>query len=61
MKVPKGNVRTKKVESNIKLATLAMIKVALVRIVLKLKLSFIRLSMIIYLIWDPRMTLSLSK
>jgi hypothetical protein len=45
MKVP--NPRTKQVESSIKLATLAMIKVTLVRIVLKLKLSFIRLSMII--------------
>jgi hypothetical protein len=36
-------------------------KVTLVRIVLKLKLSFIRLPMIIYLIWDPRMTLALSR
>jgi hypothetical protein len=50
MKVPRGNPSTKQVESNIKLATLAVTKVTLVRIVLKLKLSFIRLSMIIYLI-----------
>jgi hypothetical protein len=36
-------------------------KVNLVRIVLKLKLSFIMLLMIIYLLWDPRMTLALSR
>jgi hypothetical protein len=47
MKVPRGNLRTKQVESCIKLATLAVTNVTLVRIVLKLKLSFIRLSMII--------------
>jgi hypothetical protein len=47
MKVSRGNPRTKQVESSIKLATLAVIKVTLVKIVLKLKLSFIRLSMII--------------
>jgi hypothetical protein len=47
------------VESSIKLATLVVTKVILVRIVLKLKLSFIRLSMIVYLFWDPRMTLAL--
>jgi hypothetical protein len=61
MEVPKGNPKTKQVESSIKLATLAVTKVTLVRIVLKLKLSFIRLSMIIYLIWDLRMTLALSR
>jgi hypothetical protein len=49
MKVPKGNPKTKQVESNIKLATLVMTNVNLVRIVLKLKFSFIRLSIIIYL------------
>jgi hypothetical protein len=49
MKVPRGNPRIKQVESSIKLATLVVTKVTLVRIVLKLKLSFIRLSMIIYL------------
>jgi hypothetical protein len=38
MKVPRGNLRTKKVESSIKLATLVVTKVTLVRIVLKLKL-----------------------
>jgi hypothetical protein len=50
----KDNPRTKQVESSIELATLAVTKVTLVRIVLKLKLSFIRLSMIIYLTWDPK-------
>jgi hypothetical protein len=59
MKVPRRNPRTKQVESSIKLATLAVTKVTLVRIVLKLKLSFIRLSMIIYLTWDPNLTLAL--
>jgi hypothetical protein len=49
MKVPRDNPKTKQVESSIKLATLAMTKVTLVRIVLKFKLSFIRLSMIIYI------------
>jgi hypothetical protein len=57
MKVPKGNPRAKQVESNMKLATLAVTKVTLVRIILRLKLLFIRLSMIIYLVWDPKMTL----
>jgi hypothetical protein len=61
MKVPRGNSRTKQVESNIKLATLVVTKVTLVKIILKLKLSFIRLSMIIYLMWSPRMTLALSR
>jgi hypothetical protein len=61
MKVPRGNSRTKQVESNIKLATLVVTKVTLIKIVLKLKLSFIRLSMIIYLMWSPRMTLALSR
>jgi hypothetical protein len=61
MKVPKGNLKTKQVESNIKLATLAMTKVTLVRIALKIKLSFIRLSIIIYLMWSPRITLALSR
>jgi hypothetical protein len=59
MKVPRGNPRTKQVVSSIKLATLAVTKVTLVRIALKLKLSFIRLSMLIYLIWDSRLTLAL--
>jgi hypothetical protein len=59
MKVPRGNPRIKQVESSIKLATLAMTTVTLVRIVLKPKLLFIRLSMIIYLIWNPKMTLAL--
>jgi hypothetical protein len=61
MKVLRGNPRIKQVESRIKLATLVVIKVTLVRIVLKLKLSFIRLSMIIYLMGDPRMTTALSR
>jgi hypothetical protein len=47
MKVPRGNPRIKQIESSIKLATLAVANVTLVRIVLKLKLSFIRMSMII--------------
>jgi hypothetical protein len=59
MKVPSYNPRTKQVGLSIKLATLAVTKVTLVRIALKLKLLFIRLSMLIYLIWDPRMTLAL--
>jgi hypothetical protein len=59
MKVPRGNLRTKQVESSIKLATLTVTKVILVRIVLKLNLSFIRLSMLIYLTWDPKITLAL--
>jgi hypothetical protein len=59
MKVPRGNPRTKQVESSIKLDTLAVTKVTLVRIILKLKLSFIRLSMIIYLTWNPKLTLAL--
>jgi hypothetical protein len=59
MKVPRSNLRTKQVESRIKLATLAMKMVTLVRIILKFKLSLIRLSMIIYLTWDPKLTLAL--
>jgi hypothetical protein len=59
MKVPRGNPRTKQIESSIKLTTLVMTKVTLVRIVLNLKLSFIRLS-IIYLMWSPRMIVVLS-
>jgi hypothetical protein len=59
MKVARGNPRIKQVGSSIKLAILAMTKVTLVKIALKLKLSFIRLSMLIYLIWEPRMTLEL--
>jgi hypothetical protein len=59
MKVPRGNPRIKQVESSIKLATFATTKVILVRIVLKLNLSFIRLSRLIYLTWDPKMTLAL--
>jgi hypothetical protein len=60
IKVPRGNLRTKQVESSIKLATLTMTKVTLVRIILKLKLSFIRLS-IICLMWSLRMTLVLQR
>jgi hypothetical protein len=56
MKVPRGNPKTKQVESSIKLATLAVTKVTLVRIVLKLKLSFIRLSIIICPMESPKMT-----
>jgi hypothetical protein len=59
MKLPRGNPITKQVESSIKLATLVVTKVILVRIVLKLNLSFIRLSRLIYLTWDPKMTLAL--
>jgi hypothetical protein len=59
MKVPRGNPRTKQVESSIKLATLAVTKVIIVKIVLKLNLSFIRLSWLIYVTWDPKMTLAL--
>ncbi len=61
MKVPRGNPRIKQVESSIKLATLAVTKVTLVRIALKLKLSFIRLSIIMNLMWSPRMTQALSR
>jgi hypothetical protein len=61
MKVPRDNPRIKQVELSIKLATLAVTKATLVRIVLKPKLSFIRLSMIIYLTWDPKMTLALQR
>jgi hypothetical protein len=61
MKVPRGNPRTKQVGSSIKYATLAVTKVTLVRIVLKLKLSFISLSKLIYLMWNPRMTLALPR
>jgi hypothetical protein len=59
MKVPKRNPRIKQVESSIKLATHIVTKVTLVRIDLKLKLSFLRMSMLIYLTWDPKMTLAL--
>jgi hypothetical protein len=45
MKVPRGNPRIKQVESSIKLATPVVTKVTLVRIVLKLNLSFIGLSL----------------
>jgi hypothetical protein len=61
MKVPRGNPRTTQVGSSIKLATLVVTRVSSVRIVLKLKLSFIRLSIMIYLMWGPRMTLALSR
>jgi hypothetical protein len=61
MKVPRRNPRTKQVESIIKLAILAVTKVTLVRIVLKLKLSFLRISMLIYLSWDLKMTLALKR
>jgi hypothetical protein len=60
MKVPRGNPRTKQVESSIKFATLVVTKVTVVRIVLKLKPSFIMLS-IMYLMWSPRMTLVLTR
>jgi hypothetical protein len=59
MKVPRGNPRTKQVESSIKPAIVAVTKVILVRIVLQLNVLFIRLSRIIYLTWDPKMTLAL--
>jgi hypothetical protein len=42
MKISRGNPKTKQVESNIKFVTLVMTKIILVRIVLKLKPSFIR-------------------
>jgi hypothetical protein len=45
----KRQSRSKQIELSTKLATLAVTNVTLVRIVQKLKLSFIRLSMIIYL------------
>jgi hypothetical protein len=61
VEVPKGNPKTKQVKSSIKLATLAMTKDIMVRIALKLKLSFIRLSIMIYATWKPRMTLTLSR
>jgi hypothetical protein len=61
MKVPRCNPRTKQVGSSIKYGTLAVTNVTLVRIVLKLKPSFIRLLIIIYLIWSPRMTQTLSR
>jgi hypothetical protein len=61
MKVPIGNPRAKQVESSIKLATLVVTNVTLVRIALKLKLSFIKLLIIIYLVWSPVMTLALSR
>jgi hypothetical protein len=60
MKVARGNPRIKQVESSIKLATLVVTKVTLVRIVPKLKVSFIMLS-IMYLMWTPRMTLVLPR
>jgi hypothetical protein len=59
MKVPKRNPRIKQVESSIKLATHIVTKVTLVRIDLKFKLSFLRMSMLIHLTWDPKMTLAL--
>jgi hypothetical protein len=43
VKVSKGNPKTKQVELSIKLATLTVTKATLLRIALKLKLSFIRL------------------
>jgi hypothetical protein len=61
MEVPRGISRTKQVGSNIKYATLAVTKVTLVRIALKLNFSFIRLSKLIYLMWNPRMTLALTR
>jgi hypothetical protein len=57
----KMHPRTKQVESSINLATLAVTKLTLVRIAVKLKLSFIRLSMIIYHMWDSRMIVALSR
>jgi hypothetical protein len=61
MKVLRGIPRTKQVGSSIKYATLAVTKVTLVRIILKLKILFIRLSKLIYLMWIPRMTLALPR
>jgi hypothetical protein len=61
MKVPRGIPNTKQVGSSIKYATLVVTNVTLVRIVLKLKLSFIRLSKSRYLMWNPRMTLALPR
>jgi hypothetical protein len=61
MKVTRGNPKTKQAGLSIKYATLAMTKVTLVRIILKLKLSFIRLSKLNYLMWNPRMTLALPR
>jgi hypothetical protein len=61
MKVPRDIPRIKQVGLSIKYATLVVTKVTLVRIVLKLKLSFIRLSELIYLMWNPRITLALSR
>jgi hypothetical protein len=61
MKVPRGNTTSKQIELSIKLATLVVTNVTLVRIALKLKLSFIRLSMIIYLMWNSTMTLVLQR
>ncbi len=57
----KRQSKKKQVESSTKLTTLVVTMVTLVRIVQKIKLSYIRLSMIIYLMWDPRMTLALSR
>jgi hypothetical protein len=57
----RGIPRAKQVGSSIKYATLAVIKVTLVRIVLKLKLSFIMLPKLIYLMWNSRMTLALPR
>jgi hypothetical protein len=61
MKVLRDNPRTNQVGSSIKYATLIVTKVTLVRIILKLKLSFISLSKSIYLIWSLRMTQALSR
>jgi hypothetical protein len=54
-----GNYSYLNGDIGIKPATLAMTKVILIRIVLKLNLSFIRLSRLIYLTWDPKMTLAI--
>jgi hypothetical protein len=61
MKVLRGIPRTKQVGSSIKYATLVVTKVTLVRIVPKFKLSFIRLTKLIYLMWNPRMTIALPR
>jgi hypothetical protein len=54
-----GNYSYLNGDVGIKPATLAVTKVILIRIVLKLNLSFIRLSRLIYLTWHPKMTLAI--
>jgi hypothetical protein len=61
MKVSRGIPRTNQVGSSIEYATLVVTKLTLVRIILKLKLSFIRLSKLIYLMWNPIIALALPR